>query len=157
MDLLRNAVRKVRGLLGLGVSWAGLWGIIGAGIGLVAGIVSPDWWLVTNPIIDWGVGMALYGFVSGIGFGTVLAIRERSHALSELRLSRVALWGVLGSAAVPLLFGALGFFEIGTSLGDIVGAMLLTAGLGGTFAPAAVAMAKRAALEAGDEPELLEP
>ncbi len=156
MDFIRGAIRKIRGLLGLGVSWGLLWGIIGVGIGMVAGIVTPDWWLVTNPIIDWAAGMAMYGFVSGVGFGTVLAIRERRHSLADLRLSRVALWGVLGAGAVPLLFGGLGFFELGTSLGDVIGAMIMTAGLGGTFAPAAVAMAKRAALEAGETPDLLE-
>jgi hypothetical protein len=98
--------------------------------------------------------MAAYGFVSGLGFGTLLSLIEGRKVLRDLSLKRVALLGLLGSAAVPLLF--MGFFEAGTTLADVVGAMGVTAMLGGTFAPGAVAIARRAELAAPDDGRLLE-
>jgi len=149
-------LRRLRGLLGVGLTWGALWGGIGAAIGFVIGLVRPDVWAITNPVIEWALGMGAYGIVSGIGFGGLLSLREGSKRLRELSLKRVALWGVLGSAAVPLLFGAAGFFEAGTTLWDVLGAVGVTAMLGGTFAPGAVAIARRAELAEPDEVKLLE-
>jgi len=150
-------LRKARGLLGIGATWGGIWGVIGAGVGVVVGIVSPDAWRWTNPIVEWALGIGLYGFVSGVGFGALLALREGRRTLLDLSLRRAAVWGVLGAVAVPLLFGALGTFEAGTTLADVVGAILLTGALGGVFAPASVAAAKRAELRAPDDVGMLGP
>ena len=144
-------LRRLRGLAGVGVTWGALWAGIGAGIGLIVGMVNPDTWLWTNPILEWAFGMGLYGFVSGVGFGILLSLKEGRKRLFDLSLGRVALWGVLGSAAVPLLFGTLGFFEAGTTAVDIIEAILVTGFLGGTFAPGAIAIARRAELQAGEE------
>ena len=119
------------------------------------GVVRPEIWEFRNPIFEWALGMGLYGLVSGVGFGALLTLREGRKTILDLSLRRVALWGVLGAAAVPLLFGALGLFEVGTTVVDVVEAILVTASLGGTFAPASVAIARRAELSAGEEPKLL--
>jgi hypothetical protein len=144
-------LQRLRGLLGVGVTWGALWSLIGGGIGIVIGVLRPEVWQWSNPILEWGLGMGLYGVVSGIGFGTLLTLREGRKTLSDLSLRRVAKWGVLGAAAVPLLFGALGTFGVGTGVADVLGAMLVTGSLGGIFAPASVAMARRAELSAGGE------
>ncbi len=154
MSMLQKVVRRVRGLLGVGLTWGTLWGGIGAGLGFVLGLINPAVWAFDNPVALWGLGMAAYGFVSGIGCGTLLLLGEGSKLLRDLSLKRVAMWGILGSAAVPLLF--LPFFEVGTTILDIAGAMGVTAMLGGTFAPGAVAMARRAELAAPDEVGLLD-
>lgn len=150
-----DVLRRVRGLFGVGLTWGALWGAIGGAIGAVIGVVSPTAAIYGNPIIEWALGMGAYGLISGMGFGTILSLREASRTLQEISLKRVAMWGVLGSAAVPLLFGAMGFFEAGVTVMDVLGAMLVTAGLGGLSAPAAVAIARRAELEAGEERPLL--
>ena len=147
---MKAVLRKLRGLLGVGATWGALWGLIGAGVGVVIGLVRPEVWSLTNPIIEWAVGIGLYGFVSGVGFGTLLALREGRSTLLDLSLKRSAVWGVLGAIAVPLLFGAIGMFEAGTTVGDVLGAILVTGSLGGVFAPASVAAARRAELRAGD-------
>ncbi len=151
--MIERLMRRLRGLVGVGLTWGTLWGAIGAGIGFVLGRLDPLLWTLDNPVTLWGLGMAAYGFVSGVGFGTLLMLREGSKRLGELSLGRVALWGVLGSAAVPLLF--LGFFQAGTTVVDILGAMGVTALLGGVFAPGAVAIARRAELASPDERDLL--
>jgi hypothetical protein len=68
----------------------------------------------------------------------------------------MAVWGVLGSALVPLGFGAIGAFVASTTWVDILQAMVVTGALGGIFAPGTVALAKRAELEAGGGYPLLE-
>jgi len=146
--------RRIRGLLGVGVTWGTLWGGIGAAIGFVIGVVRPEVWVFTNPVAEWAIGMGLYGLVSGVGFGSLLSLGEGRKTLRDLSLRRVALWGVLGSAAVPLLF--LGMFDAGTTLADIIEAIFVTGVLGGTFAPGAVAIARRAELAGADEQKLLE-
>lgn len=150
-----TVLRWLRGLMGVGVSWGALWGVIGAGIGFVLGWLDPTLWQFSNPAVVWGLGMGAYGVVSGLGFGGLLSMREGSKTVGELSLPRVAVWGVLGSMAVPLLFGALGTFDAGTTMGDIVGAMLVTGSLGGTFASGSVAIARRAEIAPSDERHLL--
>lgn len=142
-------MRRIRGLLGVGVTWGVLWGAIGALIGLVVGLVAGDVAL-SAPILEWALGMGAYGVVSGLGFGTLLSLGEGRRTLRDLSLGRVAVWGVLGSALVPLGFGALGFFEAGTTLMDVLGAIGVTATLGGTFASGSVVMARRAELAEPD-------
>ncbi|MDP2957193.1 MAG: hypothetical protein Q8N53_12290, partial [Longimicrobiales bacterium] len=70
---MRDVLRRLRGLLGVGVTWGSLWAVIGAGIGAVVGVLSPELWAVGNPVLDWAVGMGLYGLVSGVGFGKLLS------------------------------------------------------------------------------------
>ena len=152
---MNRLARRLRGLLGVGLTWAALWSAIGAGIGLVIGVVSPEVWGGTNPIFEWALGMGLYGLVSGVGFGSLLSLREGRRTIFDISLRRAAIWGVVGAAAVPLLFGALGTFEVGTTTADVLGAILVTGALGGTFAPAAIAIARRAELRAAEEMKLL--
>lgn len=152
---MKKFVRRLRGLLGVGLTWGALWSMIGAGVGMAIGIVAPGVWEMTNPILKWTVGMGLYGLVSGVGFGSLLALREGRKTLFDLSLRRAAIWGVAGAAAVPLLFGALGAFEVGTTTAEVLGAILVTGVLGGTFAPAAIAIARRAELRAREDRKLL--
>jgi len=147
-------LRKLRGLLSFGAMWGFTWGVIGAGIGAIIGVVNPGLGLST-PVVEWAIGMGLYGLVSGVGFAGLLSLREGRKRLRELSLWRVAIWGVLGAAAVPPIFGLLGTFPAGTTLIDVLGAIGVTAALGGTFATTSVAMARRAEIAAGDDPALL--
>ncbi len=149
-----NAIlRKVRGLLGFGATWGTLWAGIGAGVGAVLGMISPELYAWGNPVIEWAVGFGVYGLVSGVGFASFLSLGEGRKTLGDLSLGRVALWGVLGSAAVPLLFT--GFFDAGVGVVDILETIALTGVLGGTFAPGSVVLARRAALQAGEGATLL--
>lgn len=150
-------LRRLRGMLGVGATWGVAWAGIGAAVGLVLGLVNPFPFALSDMVTWWAVGMGLYGLTSGMGFAAVLSLTEGRHTLDELSLKRVALWGVVGSAAVPLLFAALGAFGAGTSAVDVVEAMLLTSALGGMFAPASVAAARRAQLPSGDAPAALPP
>ena len=149
-------LRRLRGLAGVGVTWGAMWAGIGAGIGLIIEIVEPDAWRWTNPVLDWAYGMGLYGFVSGIGFGTLLSLKEGRKRLFDLSLGRVVLWGLVGSAAVPIIFSMLGVLGVaGASLVEVIEVIMVTGFLGGTFASGSVAIARSAQLTPGEEMGLL--
>ena len=149
-------LRRLRGLAGVGVTWGAMWAGIGAGISLIIGIVEPDAWRWTNPVLDWAYVMGLCGFVSGIGFGTLLSLKKGRKRLFDLSLGRVVLWGLVGSAAVPIIFSMLGVLGVaGASLVEIIEAIMVTGFLGGTFASGSVAIARSAQLKPGEEMGLL--
>ena len=53
------------------------------------------------------------------------------------------------------MFSGLGMVSAGTTMGQVLAAMGVTAFLGGVSAPGAVAIARRAELSAGEDRELL--
>lgn len=141
---MNDLVRRLRGALGIGVTWGVLWAAIGLVLGFVVGVVRPDQ-------IDAGEGpgkvaavLGLVGFLSGLGFSALIAVAERRRTIRELSLGRVALWGLLGAAAIPLLTGA------DASVGLITGPM------GALFATTSVVTARRGTLRGAESPTLLE-
>lgn len=126
------------------MTWGVLWAAIGLALGFIVGIVAPDQ-------VDPGEGpgqvaavLGFVGFLSGVGFAGLVTLAERRRTIHELSLGRVALWGLLGSAAIPLLTGA------DASMG------LITGSLGALFATASVRAARRGALPGTEPVELLE-
>lgn len=129
---MRMLLRRIRGLVGLGIFSAAAWALVGVAIVSIIQMVDP-------PSVDPGerpllaaVVFARAGFVAGAMAGVVLAIAERHRRLADLSLPRVALWGALGGLALPF---------IGAAPRPM---MLILAVLGSGSAVAAVALARRA-------------
>ena len=131
--------RRLRGALASGAAWAVLWIAIGVVLLVVTRVFRPEY-------IGPGEGAAkmlpilgLVGLLSGLGFAGLLSLAERRTNLHKLSLTRVGLWGLLGSAAVPLLMGTDG------SMGWVTGPM------GAIFAAASVAIARRGAVRESEQ------
>lgn len=93
---MKNAFRRLRGVLGMGVIWALGWAVIGGGI--MEGIVDPD-----GKILDmWPQTLAIPGFLGGIVFSLMLWLMEGRRRFDELSLPRFTAWG----AAAGVLLGA---------------------------------------------------
>ena len=60
---MSDGLRRLRGLLGVGVTWGALWAVIGGVVGVVLGVISPELWTLENPILGWAFGMGLYAYV----------------------------------------------------------------------------------------------
>ena len=101
-------------------------------IGTVIGIVDPDSIDPGEEPIRIGAIVGLLGLISGLAFASVLAFTERHKKLIHLSLTRVAVWGMIGGAAFPLL----------TTMVDKLA--LITGGLGALFAAGTVAIARSA-------------
>jgi hypothetical protein len=130
-------MRWVRGALFIGFAWAVGWIVVMGVVLMVISIVDP-------PSIDPGEAglrvfgiIALLGLLCGMGFSTVLTLAERKNTLQKLSLWRVAIWGAIGSVAIPVLMGTNG------SMWPI------TAILGAVFAVVTLLLARAGANRAG--------
>ena len=102
-------LRRIRGALGMGITWAVVWGVVGGGIMEV--IVDPH-----GKILDmWPQTLAIPGFLSGVIFSVVLFIAAGRRSFDELSLPRFTGLGAVG--------------------GLLLGSILVAAGLGGTAVP----------------------
>ena len=154
-------LKRLRGIIGTGLSWA-----VGC-VAIMAGVTAFGGWLQI-PMAQWGVFFsqipiyATFGFIMGSGFAGILSLTERHKRLADLSLRRVALWGVLGG----LVF--LGGFSLMFNPPNLM-SWLIMASLSAGLASGSVALAKRAdrkliegeedpvlSLEGGDSPPALE-
>ena len=146
---MKKWLQRIRGAIGMGVTWAVAWFGVGAVLGLVLG-----------GAVGVGAGAALGSLFAGLGFGAgaafsaVLALAEGRHRFDEMSLPRFAGWGALGG-----LLLCLGMFLVfgspqGGLLGDVITVGVVTLLAAGSAA-GSLALARRAEdrdlLEAGEE------
>ncbi|MFN0112176.1 MAG: hypothetical protein ACKVZH_25225 [Blastocatellia bacterium] len=120
-------LRKLRGVVSIGLTWGIVWTVIFAIIATIIGIVDPD-------SIDTGEEPAIiglmggaFGLVAGVVFGALLAVAESGRAIRNLSLPRAAIWGVLGSAVFPLLAGKYNQVLVMCPIGAVVAVALIAA------------------------------
>ena len=140
---MNNVLRKLRGMLGMGITWAVGWTLVMFMIGTIIGIVDPD--SIDPGEEPWRMAgiISFVGFLSGTAFAAIFASAERRRKIRELSVLRSAFWGALGGAVLPLL----------TSMNDSV--LTTTMPLGALFAATTVAIARRAALREPEEVQRL--
>ena len=152
-----NWLRRIRGVIGMGLTWAVAWSFVGA----VQGVA--DFFLVFGqpPGIPLGLIVATYarmfaglGFFGGAIFSTVLGITEGRRRFDELSPRRFAAWGALGGLLLGVLAASRGAvpWALGPGIGllDVVIVGVATL-LGAGSAAGSLAVAKGA-----DDRELLE-
>ena len=140
---MRAFLRRCRGALGIALTWGAVWAAVFAAAALIIGIVDPD-------SIDPGEGPlwvapigAVFGFVSGAVVAILVALAEGRKSIRDLSVLRAALWGLLATAAYPLL----------TPVAESI--VLIFGPIGAAIAAALVAVVKKADLAASAErPEL---
>ncbi len=106
---MRPILKKLRGALGIALTWAVAWAV--AGVALVAVIyVSADPWPDALPFWEFARSsvfrFGLYGLMSGALFSGALATIHRRRKLGELKPAWVGLWG--GSAGFLISMGVTG-------------------------------------------------
>jgi hypothetical protein len=136
-------LRRLRGALGVAITWGVLWALIALVIGLVVGVLDPDSIDPGESPLMMSAIVGTVGFVCGLIFSAILSLAENRKTLRDLSPWRAGLWGMIGSAALPLL----------TGMQDSVA--LNTVPLGAIFAAGSVAIARRAALRDPEEQKLL--
>lgn len=91
-------LRRVRGAIGMGLTWAVFWGVITLVIGVLGGI-GPG-------IVMGAIRNAIAGFIAGGSFSAVLSVAERGKRLEDLSLGRFAAWGGLVGIVLTGVIGA---------------------------------------------------
>jgi drug/metabolite transporter (DMT)-like permease len=138
---MATILRRLRGALGIGLTWAVLWATFGLTMGFLILYFDPasiD--QGEDPVTLAGL-LGTVGFTCGAIFAAVMSFAERRTPLRDLPLWRAALWGALGGVALPLL----------TTMNDQV--IFNTAPLGALSALFAVALARRAERQVTPAPE----
>lgn len=143
-------VRRIRGAIGMGLTWAAAWFAAGMAILLVVGPDAAD--------VPFPLGFALLGFLSGVTFSGVLGVIEGRRRFEEMSLPRFALWGGVGGVVFSTIFvlvAGLGGLPAMLGLGVVFGLS------GATCAAGTLALARMAggrerldAMDAGSAPPL---
>ena len=103
---MKQWLRRIRGAIGMGLTWAIAWFGAGLGLLLVVGVGAAD---VPFPLF-----FALLGFLAGVTFSGVLGIVEGRRRFDQMSLPRFAAWGAVGGLLLS-------------------GILVLVTGLGGEF------------------------
>jgi hypothetical protein len=144
---MRKWLRRIRGALGLGLTWAVGWFLVGMGIEIIHNI----WPNPLGSAVDiWPAALAYPAFLGGLVFSTVLGIAGRRRRFDESSLPRFAAWGALGGLTLglfPAAFLALGGVSVAEAAATI-GTLIL---LGAASASGSLILARRA-----EDRELLE-
>ena len=98
MFTMKQWARRLRGAVGMGLTWAAVWAPAGVLIGM---LVDPD-----NSMDEMWVAIGAYpGFMIGVLFSVVLGIAAGRRRFDELSIPRFAAWG----AVAGLIAGVLPF------------------------------------------------
>ncbi len=138
---MKKWLRRIRGAIGTGLTWAAAW--FGAGMILLLGFL-----LVTGSTgadVPYPLGFGAFGFVAGVTFSGVLGLVEGRRRFDEMSLPRFASWGAAGGFLLSAIFvSAVALVEDPSFLGNLVvlGPVFAVAGAGS--AAASLALARRA-------------
>ncbi len=136
---MKSLFRKLRGIIGTGLTWAGGWGAAFLALWAVFGMTFDN----LAEAVFTGMG---FGLVAGSSFAVILTIAERQRALNQLSLWRVGLWGGIGGMALVLSVVAL-VAGNGAPLGQVLTfylpQLVIFGTLGAGFASGSVALAQR--------------
>jgi len=144
---MQKLLRRIRGAIGMGLTWAAALFVIGFVPRWVLGINSGD---LPYPILFGGLG-----FIAGVAFSGILVLTEGRRRFDEMSLPRFAAWGAVGG----LLLSAL--FVRGASLGlaELVVIPATFAAASAICASGSLALARRAVTRAlpGGREDTVEP
>jgi hypothetical protein len=105
---MKKWLRRIRGAIGVGLTWAAAWFGAGMMLLLVVGFGAAD---VPFPLF-----FGLLGFLAGVTFSGILGILAGRRRFDEMSLPRFAGWGALGglllSGGVVLAAGPEGEFLV---------------------------------------------
>jgi hypothetical protein len=128
---MKQRLRRIRGAVGMGLTWAVIWMVAGLAIGISSKLLPGLPWGWFFEIFDAPLpALAIPGFFGGIFFSIVLGIAGRHRHFRELSLPVFAAWGALGGVLLtlfPFALDAVGLASLNVSPRRIV------AGIGGPF------------------------
>ena len=149
---MKNWLQRIRGAIGIGLTWAAGWAPIGAITGWVtAALLGFPLGVVTG---NYAVMFGVLGFIGGTIFSTVLSLAEGRRSFNQLSLARFVAWGALGGLLLGGLAVTAGLLGAGlTILGAVIAGTSTLLGAGSAAGTLAIARAAqgRALPKEGDD------
>jgi hypothetical protein len=125
-------LRRIRGAIGMGLTWAAAW--------FVAGSV-PRWVFGVNTDAPLPLVFGVFGLMAGMVFSAVLALTEGRRSFDEMSLPRFAGWGAIGGLLLSAIFAK----AASLGWGDVLALAPTLAVASAVSAAGSLAMARRAA------------
>lgn len=160
---MNNWLKRIRGAVGMGLTWAASWSVVGAVVAVLPWMTPPGSPMGVTWVVGFAAQFAALGFVGGAAFSVALGVMEGRRRFDQMSLPRFAVWGGLGGLMMWAARGTLGWSVMdflwsvglpGLNWGYAVsgGTIVL---LGAGCAAGTLALARRADdqdwLEAGEE------
>jgi hypothetical protein len=101
-----NWLRRIRGAIGMGFTWAAAW--------FAAGFV-PRWVFGIDSDLPFPLLFGGLGFIAGATFSGLLVLTEGRRRFEQMSLPRFAAWGAMGGLLLAALFirgASLGWGEV---------------------------------------------
>jgi len=92
---MRNWLRRIRGAIGMGFTWAAAW--------FAAGFV-PRWVFGINSDLPFPLLFGGLGFIAGVTFSGLLMLTEGRRRFDQMSLPRFAGWGATSGLLLSALF-----------------------------------------------------
>ena len=127
---MKNWMRRVRGAIGIGLTWGAAWSVVG---------MIPRWVLGINADAPFPIIFGVLGFFAGVLFSAVLALTERSRRLEEMSVPRFAALGATGGLLLSAFFAKAASLD----LGDVLLVAPVFALASAACAAGSIALAKR--------------
>ena len=155
---MKNWFRRLRGAVGVGVTWAAVWGLAGGILEAIFGLPPgvPGAGVVLYEFARGFVAFSMIGFMGSGVFSIALGFGGRRRSFAEMSLPRFATWGGLAGFIVglvlysPLLLAPNGRFTVAEALLRATLAIGVTTVIGAGSASGSLAVARMA-----DDRELL--
>ena len=131
---MKKWLRRIRGAIGMGLTWALGWAVAGVLMG-VASIVLPGLpWDAFFRVFDAPLpAFAVPGFFAGVFFSTVVGIAGRHRTFRELSLARFTAWGAVGGLLLTLFPFALVLVGLADRAGSSVSTWQIISVITGPF------------------------
>lgn len=103
---MRKWLRRIRGAIGMGFTWAAAWFAVG---------FVPRWVFGINTDLPFPLLFGALGFIAGVTFSGVLVLTEGRRRFDQLSVPRFAAWGAMGGLLLSALFvrgASLGWGEV---------------------------------------------
>lgn len=96
---MKNWLRRVRGAIGMGLTWAAAWGVAGM-ITMLGFLLATG----SRPDAPFPIMFGAFGFVAGVIFSGVLGLVEGRRRFDQMSLPRFAVWGATGGLLLSATF-----------------------------------------------------
>ena len=137
---MKKWLKRIRGAVGMGLTWAVAWsgvgGIYGLAMAILIDVGGPVGFAATVALY-----FAAYGFVGGSAFSVVLGIAESRRRFDQMSLPRFAAWGAAGGLLLSVFLMVTDGTLVWLADATTIGVMTM---IGAGSAAGSLALARRA-------------